>query len=137
MVDTFRELNLTEAKSVEEMELVLKEKLGIGLLECAQALSVSLVKEAEGMIDEFFNIAPHNDYSKLLEDKSSMIKFLQEEACKPENWQLQFMEVRKEKDQLIEMVFFNSAVDGGDILKGFVFLGLSGKIRHAFVQVHS
>jgi len=102
-----------------------------------RALSDSLLERIEELAEELMNIAPYGDYSKLMEEKDGITKFLQDEASKPENWKIQFIEAKKEKDQLIEFVFFNKSVDDGDILKGFVFVGLSGKIRHAFAQVNS
>ncbi len=137
MVESFKDLLPEEAKTPEEIDKVLQEKLGIGLSEMSKALSDSVLERAEEFAEELMNIAPYGDYSKLTEDPEVIIKFLKEEASKPENWKIQFIEAKKEKDQLIEFVFFNKAVDDGDILKGFVFVGLSGKIRHAFAQVNS
>lgn len=137
MVESFKDLLPEEAKTPEEIDKVLQEKLGIGLSEMARALSDSLLERTEELAEELMNIAPYGDYSKLMEEKDGITKFLQDEASKPENWKIQFIEAKKEKDQLIEFVFFNKSVDDGDILKGFVFVGLSGKIRHAFAQVNS
>lgn len=136
MLESFKDLKLSESKNETEMEIILKEKLGIGFSECAKALSDSLIERAEKLLEDLPNIAPYNDYYKMIEDKVLMLKFLQEDAAKLENWIIQFIEIKKEKDQLMELVFFNKAVDSGDVVKGFVFLGLSGKIRHAFVQVN-
>jgi len=137
MVESFKDLLPEEVKTPEEIDKVLQEKLGIGLSEMARALSDSLLERIEELAEELMNIAPYGDYSKLMEEKDGITKFLQDEASKPENWKIQFIEAKKEKDQLIEFVFFNKSVDDGDILKGFVFVGLSGKIRHAFAQVNS
>jgi hypothetical protein len=137
MVESFKDLLPEEAKSPEEIDKVLQEKLGIGLAEMSQALSDSVLERADEFAEELMNIAPYGDYSKLTEDSEVIVKFLKEEATKLENWKIQFIEAKKEKDQLIEFVFFNKSVDDGDILKGFVFVGLSGKIRHAFAQVNS
>jgi len=137
MVESFKDLLPEEVKTPEEIDKVLQEKLGIGLSEMARALSDSLLERTEELAEELMNIAPYGDYSKLMEEKDGITKFLQDEASKPENWKIQFIEAKKEKDQLIEFVFFNKSVDDGDILKGFVFVGLSGKIRHAFAQVNS
>ena len=117
------------------MDKLIREHLGIGFSECAQALSDSLTERAEELAEETINLAPYGDYDKITEDKEVIAKFFKEEAVKVENWEIQFVEIRKATDQLMEMVFFNKAVDDGDILKGFVFVGISGKIRHAFVQV--
>lgn len=137
MVESFKEIGFEGAKSIDELDQVLKDKLGIGFLECGEALQKFIQENAEELVEDVANIAPNGDYGKLLEDKQEMAKFLREEASKPENWEIQMVEVKKKQDQLMELVFFNSAVDDGDIMKGFVFLGLSGKIRHAFVQLNN
>lgn len=137
MVESFKDLLPEDVKTPEDIDKILQEKLGIGLSEMSKALSDSVLERIEELADDTMNIAPYGDYSKLIEEREGIVKFLQEEASKPENWEIQFIEAKKEKDQLIEFVFFNKSVDDGDILKGFVFVGLSGKIRHAFAQVNS
>ncbi len=138
MEEVFKKvLNEEEGKGPEAVDKLLQEHLHISLAECAQALSNSLAERAEELIPDLFNLAPYGNYEKFTEDEAVILQFLKEEAVKPENWELQFMEVKKKDDKLLEMVFFNKAVDDGDILKGFVFLGLSGVIRHAFTQVNS
>jgi hypothetical protein len=136
MVESFKEISFAECKKPEDFEKVLQDKLGIGFAECTQALSTSLQERAEEVAQDLPSMAPHGDYDKLTEDQAEIAKFLKEEASKPEHWEIDFIEVRSEKDQLMELIFINKAVDDGDILKGFVFIGLSGKIRHAFAQVH-
>lgn len=134
MIKKFEELNFEKIKSNEEMDKFLKDNLGIGLFECANALSQDLLVKAKEIAQDMPNLVPYNDYERLLEDKGSITQFLLQEAFKEENWLIQFIEV---KDQLLELVFFNKAVDEGDLLKGFVFVGLTGKIKHSFVQVNS
>lgn len=136
MVEDFKEISFENLKELEEIDGVLRENLGIGFAECTKALCDSLLERAEEVVEDLPSVAPHGDYSKLLEEPESIAKFLREEAAKPENWKFEMLEVRKAKDQLMELIFVSTAVDDGDILKGFVFVGLSGKIRHAFVQVH-
>jgi hypothetical protein len=138
-MENFKEVfeEFRKTKEPEDLDRILKEKLGIGFAECQQALCDSLQERAEEMSQDMTTMAPHGDYGKLMEDAESIAKFLREEASKPEHWKIEFIELRKESDQLMEMIFFNKAVDDGDLLKGFVFVGLSGKIRHAFAQVNS
>jgi hypothetical protein len=139
MAESFKEMlvSMREIKEEEKIDSTLREKIGIGFSECAQALSDSLIKRIDEVVGDLPSLAPNGDYSKLVEDKEVMAKFLLEEASKPEHWKFEIMSIRKEGDQLLEVMFLNNAVDDGDILKGFVFLGLSGKIRHAFAQVHT
>jgi len=137
MIETFKDLVGDDAKTPEDIDAKLKEKLGIGLDAMAGALCDSLKNKAEEVAEDCFSIAPYGDYSKMIEDKAEMVKFLREEASKPEHWKLDFLEVKKKEDKLIEFIFVNSSVDDGDILKGFVFVGFSGIIRHAFAQIHT
>jgi hypothetical protein len=139
MAESFKEIlvSMKEIKEEEKIDQILREKIGIGFSECAQALSDSLIKRMDEVVNDLPSLAPNGDYSILIEDKALMAKFLQEEAVKPEHWKFEIMSIRKDTDQLLEIMFLNDAVDDGDLLKGFVFLGISGKIRHAFAQVHT
>jgi len=137
MVETFKDLVGEDVKTPEDIDAKLKEKLGIGLQEMSYALCDSLRQRAEEVAEDCYSVAPYGDYSKMIEDPEGVAKFFRDEASKPEHWKLEYLEVRKKGDQLIEFVFTNSAVDDGDILKGFVFVGFSGTIRHAFCQVHT
>lgn len=137
MIETFKDLVGDDAKTPEDIDERLKEKLGIGLKEMAGALCDALKARAEDVAEDCYSIAPYGDYSKMIEEPEGVVKFLREEASKPEHWKLEFLEVKKKEDKLIEFVFVNSSVDDGDILKGFVFVGFSGLIRHAFCQVHA
>jgi hypothetical protein len=137
MIETFKDLVGDEAKTPEDIDAKIREKLGIGLSEMAGALTDALKARAEDVAEDCYSIAPYGDYDKMIEDKAEMAKFLREEAAKPEHWKLEFLEVKKKEDKLIEFVFLNSSVDDGDILKGFVFVGFSGLIRHAFAQIHT
>lgn len=137
MIETYKDLVGDEAKTSEDIDQKIKEKLGIGLAEMVGALCDSLKARAEDVAEDCYSIAPYGDYSKLIEEKEGVVSFLREEASKPEHWKFEFLEVKKKEDKLIEFVFVNSSVDDGDILKGFVFVGFSGLIRHAFCQVHT
>jgi hypothetical protein len=142
MLDSFKEKIFGELKDlesdafIEALDKALKDNLEIGLADCAQALSTSLSERYEELLDDIINLSPYGDYDKITEDKEVITKFIKEEAVKPENWRIQFIE-EKEKGKLLELVFFNKSIDDGDLLKGFVFLGLSGKIRHVFTQIHT
>jgi hypothetical protein len=138
MLDSFKDFSFGETKTVEDVDKLLQEKLGVSLQQCQEALSNALLLRAEEVVPDLPSVAPYGDYGKLMEDPETILTFLQQEAFKEENWSCEFAEIRnKEKDQLMELVFYNKAVDDGDILKGYVFVGLSGKIRHAFAQVYA
>lgn len=135
MLDDISDLFNKECKE-EDLNKLLKEKLGIGFEECAQALCKSLKERASEIVEDLPSLAPYGDYSKMTETPEEIIRFLQDEASKVENWKISFIEMKKKNDQLIEFIFDNIAVDDGDVLKGFVFVGLSGNIRHSFCQAH-
>jgi hypothetical protein len=136
MAENFEKI-IKNWKKEEELEKVMQEELHIGLSDCQKALSVALSERASELVEDMPNMAPNGDYEKLTEDPEVMLKFLQEEAYKPENWIIDYVEVKKKDDQLLLITFNNKVVDDGEILKGFVFIGLSGVIRHAFAQIHS
>lgn len=136
MLASFKELPLDNCKEPEDFDKVFQEHLGLSLATCGEAMSKFLTNRAEELVPDMINMAPYGKYDQLTEDPQVMLSFLQTEAIKPENWVLQFMEA-KEGSQLMSMVFFNKSVDDGDTLKGHVIVGLSGKIRHAFVQAHN
>jgi len=137
MPESFKDIPFGEAKKTEEIDALLQEHLKISLKDCHEALSISLEKRAEEFAAELTSLAPYGDYDKLTEDTDTITKFLREESTKLDNWKIEFLEIKKDTDKLMELVFHNKSVDDGDILKGFVFIGLSGKIRHAFPQINS
>ena len=137
MIESFRDLSFEGCKTSEDVDKKLQESIGLTLKECQEALSNCLLIRAEEVLPELPSVAPYGDYDKLMEDPETIQNFLETEAYKPENWDVEFFYHRKEQDKLAEFVFYNKAVDDGDVLKGFVFVGLSGKIRHAFAQAHA
>lgn len=134
MVEKFADLGLEKAETVEQAEQMVQEKLGISFLEMREALSSYVISKAEELTHEFVNIAPLGDYGKLLEDNDSMAEFLKTEAHKPEHWEIQAVRPSDVQKELISFEFGNNAVDDGDIFKGFVYVSLQGKIKHAFAQ---
>ena len=137
MSDEFKDILDDDLKKIEDIDKKLQEKLGVSLQDMSEALCTSLKERAEEVAEDCYSLAPYGDYSKMTEDRDTIVKFLKEEAAKPEHWKLEFIQIKKKGDQIIEFLFKNSSVDDGDILKGFVFVGMSGKIRHAFCQVHT
>lgn len=137
MIESFKDLTFEGCKTEEDADARLQEKLGLTLKECKEALSNSLLIRAEEVVPDLPSVAPYGDYDKLMEDPEVIQKFLEEEAFKEENWEIVFFYARKEQDKIAEFVFYNKSVDDGDILKGFVYVGVSGKIRHAFIQACS
>lgn len=145
MIDSIKDLELNEilkdfdkleVNEIEEkIDAVLQEKLGVGLENLRNALCESIKTRAEELALDLPNIAPYNDYGKLLEDNDSMATFLRDEASKLENWLLNSLQDDSKNKTLIKFLFLNKAVDDGHVLEGLVFVSKSGVIRHAFAQV--
>jgi hypothetical protein len=145
MIDSIKDLGLDEAledyENLKDGELderidnILKEKLGLGLENLKTSLHESVKKRAEELALDLPNIAPYNDYGKMLEDNDSMATFLRDEAAKLENWLLFSIADDQKNQTLIKFLFLNKAVDDGRVLQGLVFVSKSGVIRHSFAQV--
>ena len=134
MIEKFEDLDLENAETAEQVDEKLQEKLGINLAELKEHLAGYVVGHAEEMTHEFTNIAPHGDYSKILEDNDSMATFLKDEASKPEQWHLQGLTVSDIQKNLLQFHFANKAVDDGTTCEGFVYVSFQGKVKHAFAQ---
>lgn len=145
MIDSIKDLGLDEvlkdfdkleAHEIEEkIDVVLQEKLGVGLVDLKNALNESIKTRAEELALDLPNVAPYNDYGNLLEDNDSMATFLRDESSKLENWLLDSIQEDNKNKNLIKFLFLNKAVDDGHVLEGIVFVNKSGVIRHAFAQV--
>ena len=127
--------NLKDGELDERIDAILKEKLGLGLENLKTSLHDSVKNRAEELALDLPNIAPYNDYGKMLEDNDSMATFLKDEAAKLENWLLYSIQDDQKNQTLIKFMFLNKAVDDGRVLQGLVFVSKSGTIRHSFAQV--
>lgn len=145
MIDSIKDLGLDEIlkdfdklevhEIEEKIDVALQEKLGVGLENLRNALCESIKTRAEELALDLPNIAPYNDYGKLLEDNDGMAIFLRDDASKLENWLLNAIQEDSKNKTLIKFLFLNKAVDDGHVLEGLVFVSKSGVIRHAFAQV--
>lgn len=131
-MEDFKGLDLTQAKTLEEIEKLIVEKLNISLPEMKEAICKYVDSHAEELTHQFANIAPYENYEKLLEDNDSMADFLKVEATKQETWHLDMIQPDNKNPNLLEFSFHCKAVDDGNTMKGFAYVGVSGKIRHAF-----
>lgn len=144
MIDSIKDLGLDEAlkdyenlkdgELDERLDSILKEKLGLGLENLKTSLHESVKNRAEELALDLPNIAPYNDYGNMLEDNDSMATFLRDEASKIENWMVYSIQDDQKNKTLIKFVFYNKAVDDGQVLQGLVFVSKAGVIRHAFAQ---
>lgn len=136
-MEDFKELDFKADDTEETVEAKLKEKLGVGLDDLKIPLTAFVTEKAEELTHQFANIVPYGDYDKILEDNESMATFLRSEASKSENWKLQWIETTKTAVPLLQFSFKNTAVDDGEGFVGNVYLGLNGKVKHAFAQGES
>lgn len=134
MIEKFEDLGLEPHNLLEEVEPKIQEKLGLTIQEMKEAISASVIENADELATEFVNIAPLGDYSKLLEDNEEMAEFLKTEAHKAEHWHLSGIRVLDEKKKILTFYFDNDSVDDGDLFKGFAYVSFEGKIKHAFAQ---
>lgn len=126
----FNDLNLS--KTEEQIDLEIKEKLGISLEDLKKAICSYTESHYDELSKQFVNIAPNGNYSLLMEDESKMADFIKSECSKIEGWKLiQVISVEKDSE-LLEFTFANSFVDDGDSMNGYAYIGEAGKIRHAF-----
>lgn len=137
MVESVKDLGVFELDEkaenfLELLDVQLKEKLNLSLLQIKEALCKAIIDKAEEISLECPNIAPYGDYGKLLEDNDSMTDFLKKEASKPETLILHLIAVDEKLKQLFSFGFDSIAVED---LKGTVYVSKSGIIRHAYPRV--
>lgn len=132
MVDNWDDLGLVDGGGEEQWSLQIQEKLGISLAELKSAISSWMVNHAEELSLNFLTVTPHGDYGKMMEDNDEMADFFRKEASSPQYWKLSGG--KTEGENMFQFCFDCTAVDEGESLRGYVYVGKSGKIRHAFAQ---
>jgi predicted HTH domain antitoxin len=135
MIDKIEDFDFTEKQTLEEIAVIVKEKLGVSFPEMAELLSTYLDEKADEIAKNYVTVIPYGDYGKLLEGDVKIAHFFRTEATKPESWVPFKLYVSQDPKQpkMIEVAFDNIAVDEGDSIKGYVFISFAGVIRHAFV----
>lgn len=114
----------------------LKEKLGVSIEDLQNVLSKKAIEDAEKLTVQMKNIAPHGDFSKLIENNQEMAEWMKTEGHKPENWAIEeiFDDPNMRLKFLIRLRFSNRAVDEGETIFGTVLLSKNGVVRHSMVQ---
>lgn len=130
------DLGFVEGAGSDKWDSILQEKFGLKIIDLQNSLCQWINKNAEELSQEFINIAPHGDYSKLLEEYKDIIEFFKTTTSQPEVWEITGVR-QNDNPNMIQFLFDCSVVDDGDTLKGFVFVSKSGKIRHTFAQNHT
>lgn len=136
-MENFDELDFSKAETPEDIENILKEKMGVSFLPLQERLCSVLKEKAEELTHDFTNIAPNGDYDKILEDNDGMAEFLKTEAAVPTNWIVHELRVERINPKLplmLQLMFNNKVVDDGTTLEGYIYLSKTGAIRHAFIQ---
>lgn len=120
------------------VDAILQEKLGLSLNTMKENLAQKLQEKARELTLNMRNIAPHADYSKLLEDNDSMANFLKSDAYEIKNWKLRGIRQGAEDSKfshLFKFSFDNIAVDQGETLNGIIFINKNGKIKHSMIKI--
>lgn len=137
MID-IQDMGISGKETPEEIEAKIEEKLGLKMDDLRQALEACTKEHVEELGKDFITLAPYGDYGKLLEDENQIAAFLKEEASLAKNWTLSYLEqtdTRLVSELLLEFVFDNSAMDPDEALRGLVYVGAGGKIKHVFVRI--
>jgi len=133
MIESLDELVFAPEDTEEQIWAKLKDMIGVEQEQITASLSKMTVDKSNSIVNQFENIAPHNDYGKFLTTESDMAYFIENEASKPENWDLIDVSVNSDKN-LVNFKFLNKAVDDGNSLAGFVWVSKTGKIKHTYAQ---
>lgn len=136
MIQKLEDFQLTGEETAEDLDQLLQEKLGIGFSAMIESLCLYVKERAEELARNFNSVIPYQDYGKYLEGQDKIANFFRKEATKPENWKPYSFSAKESDKQppMFEVIFYNLAVDEGDSMTGFVYVGLNGQIRHAFVH---
>jgi len=118
----------------EKLNQIMKDKLGVSLIEMKEVLSKKTIERAQDLTVEMKNIAPYADYSKLIENNDEMAEFMRTEGHKWENWKVKSIAQDPKFTPLLKVQFQNSSVDEGSTIFGTVFVSKSGIVRHSMVQ---
>src|SRR5271154_4795667 len=136
MIEKAEELGLKTDTTIQELDEIFQEKLGVSLADMTSALQLYVQQHAEELASNFLVMVPNGNYGGLLEDQDKMANFLRKEASLPDNWIPNMLASRKDPKypDMLKITFDNQAVDDGDSLLGFVFISSTGKILHAFAN---
>jgi hypothetical protein len=142
MINTTADLKLYELDKKDEqywekVNSIIKENLGLDVNEIKQVLCNNVKERAQELAVDLPNLAPYNDYSKMLENNDDMTQFIQTDVSKVENWILYQIEDDLKNNKLLKFTFKSTAVDDGETVSGLVFISKAGKIRHAFAVADS
>jgi hypothetical protein len=135
MIDKIEDLVFTEEQTEEQIDQMVKDKLGIGFAEMAEHLSQYIEEKAEELAQNYVTVVAYGDYGKILEGDDKIAQFFRQEATKPDSWvPFKLLSSTDPKyPNMVEVAFINRAVDEGDSMMGYVFVSFAGVVRHSFV----
>lgn len=136
MIEKFEDLGLKDEHTLEQIDEILKEKLGVSFTDMTTLLSQYLQDKANELAKNYITVICYGDYFNVIEGELVITQFFREEACKLENWipDKIFLSNDPKQPEMIEIMFNNKAVDENDSMFGYVFVSFTGVIRHAFVH---
>mgnify|MGYP001206206830 CR=1 FL=1 len=111
------------------------EPTSLTVVQLKEVLKNKMQEKAEELSLEMENIAPFNDYSKLIEDNDGMAAFMKNEASNSENWKC--VSFSKYNDFIIISRFSNKAIDNSDNIFGFVYFSIFGKIKYVHIKAEN
>jgi deoxyribodipyrimidine photolyase-like uncharacterized protein len=118
----------------EQVEAKIEEKWEVKFSALRETLEAYTKEHAQALAKQFITLAPYGKYEELLEDQEKIADFLSSEAS--QHWKLYSLEhtdTRLVSEPLMSLTFISEAVPDQE-LKGFIYLGMNGKIKHAFVR---
>lgn len=121
----------------EQVEAKIEETWEIKFADLRKSLETITIETADKLAEGMITMAPYQDYSQLLEDPGAITTFIANEGSLAKNWELAMLEetdTRLVAEPLLQLVFDNIAIDEPGTLKGFIYLSMGGKVKHAFVR---
>lgn len=130
-------ITFTPEETTEQVEAKIEATWEIKFADLRKTLEACTVEVSAKLAEDMITVAPYQDYGKLLEEQEAIYTFLRDEGSLAKNWKLAMVEqtdTRLVAEPLLQLVFDNIAVDEPGTLKGFIYLSMSGKVKHAFVR---
>ena len=141
MIDiNLKTITFSSEDTVEQVEAKIEEIWKVKFSDLRKTLEKCTKEIANKLAEDMITVAPYQDYGKLLEEPEAIAAFIRDEASVPKNWELSMVEetdTRLVAEPLLQLVFDNIALDELGTLRGFIYLSMNGKVKHAFVRSDS
>lgn len=134
-MQSFDDLNLSPEDTLDTALPKIVEMMGISVEEIKTSVLSSVSRKYEDIAKEFPNLAPYNNYKKLMTEKPEISEFIKTECIKPENWKLARIKLTKlGETDMMQFTFDCTAMDEENPLKGFVFVNKNSKVKYSFAK---